>query len=176
MYVHVFIHTYILYVCMYVCMYEYMRGSESVNSSLSKNKETAHVGTVLMVRVFEHRAAGQNSVCIRKVLRPATSITFSLLFLGPRTNSELVPISLVKLLSLSVALPKIIKIFAKTRPSLHHAILCTKQKFNTIVQLLSSVAYCQQSASYLRHLPMTYLVSRLPPYKLAGIARESLQQ
>jgi len=143
-------------------MYEYMWGSKTVNSSVSKNKETAHVGTALMVCVFEHWAAGQNSVCIRKVLRPATSTTFSLLFLGPRTSAELVPISLVAMLSLSVALPKIIKIFTKTRPSLRHMVLRTKHKFNTNVHLLSSVAHFQQYASYLRHLSMIYLVSSLP--------------
>lgn len=33
-----------------------------MNSSVPKNKETAHVGPALMVRVFEHQAAGQNSM------------------------------------------------------------------------------------------------------------------
>jgi len=38
-------------------------------------------------------------------------------FLGPRTNAVLVAISLVAQLSPSAALQKMIKIFAKTRPS-----------------------------------------------------------
>ena len=63
-----------------LCMYEYMWGSKSVNRSISKNKDPTYVRTVHLVRVIESQTAVEKSVCIRKVLHPATSIRSALLF------------------------------------------------------------------------------------------------
>jgi hypothetical protein len=93
--------------------------------------------------------------------------------LGPRADAELVPKFPVAPHACHVALPKInFKIFAKTQPSKHNFILSA--------QLLSSAAYCQQSACH--HLTLftsqsVYLAnSLLLPEGRAGTAWEPSEQ
>lgn len=62
-----------------------------IPSVLPPTKSAAHVGrTVARVCVFERWAAGCISLCIRKVLQLLSRSRFTLIFLGPRTNSALV--------------------------------------------------------------------------------------
>jgi hypothetical protein len=56
-----------------------------------------HSGTAVRIGAFERRAAGQQSVCIRKVLRPANFIKVFVVFLGIRAEPTLHCVFLVQL-------------------------------------------------------------------------------
>jgi hypothetical protein len=69
-----------------------------------KEKEKHRLGTNVRVRGFKAGLLDISSVCIRKVVRQASSVE---VFLGPRANAELVPKFHVVLHASHAALPMV---------------------------------------------------------------------
>jgi hypothetical protein len=74
---------------LFVSYLKYMK--RIINLRNLVNKAAEQTGTTVRARVFKFRTAGWKSVCIRKVCGRPNRSTFSVVFLGPRANSEFVP-------------------------------------------------------------------------------------